>query len=77
MIEEYPEGVKVIRDFLSPDECKILIKSSEEKGFEQRFSFYKDYTGQSLLTGSELDDALNEIFERITQDIFNKSLANW
>jgi hypothetical protein len=29
------------------------------------------------LTGSELDDALNEIFERITQDIFNKSLANW
>ena len=56
---------------------RFFNKSSEEKGFEQGFSFYKDYTGQSLLTGSELDDALNEIFERITQDIFNKSLANW
>ena len=56
---------------------RFFNKSSEEKGFEQRFSFYKDYTVQSLLTGSELDDALNEIFERITQDIFNKSLANW
>ena len=56
---------------------RFFNKNSEEKGFEQRFSFYKDYTGQSLLTGSELDDALNEIFERITQDIFNKSLANW
>lgn len=48
-----------------------------EKDFEQRFSFYFDYSGGSLLTGSALDDALNEIFERITQDIFNKSLANW
>ena len=56
---------------------RFFNKNSEEKGFEQRFSFHKDYTGQSLLTGSELDDALNEIFERITQDIFNKSLANW
>ena len=56
---------------------RFFNKNNEEKGFEQRFSFYKDYTGQSLLTGSELDDALNEIFERITQDIFNKSLANW
>ena len=57
--------------------ARFFNKNNEEKGFEQRFSFYKDYTGQSLLTGSELDDALNEIFERITQDIFNKSLANW
>tara|TARA_B100000795_G_scaffold267962_1_gene253914 strand:- start:7407 stop:7922 length:516 start_codon:yes stop_codon:yes gene_type:complete len=56
---------------------RFFNKNSEEKGFEQRFSFYKDYTGQSLLTGSQLDDALSEIFERITQDIFNKSLANW
>lgn len=56
---------------------RFFNKNSEDKGFEQRFSFYKDYTGQALLTGSQLDDALNEIFERITQDIFNKSLANW
>lgn len=48
-----------------------------KKDFEQRFSFYFDYSGSTQLTGSALDDALDEIFERITQDIFNKSLANW
>ncbi len=47
------------------------------KDFEQRFSFYFDYTGSTLLTGSSLDAAIDVIFERITQDIFNRSLANW
>jgi len=51
--------------------------NDEEKDFEQRFSFYFDYDGAAQLTGSQLDDALNVIFERITQDVFNKSLANW
>ena len=49
----------------------------EKKDFEQRFSFYYDYPGSSQLTGSTLEDAVGVIFERITQDIFNKSLANW
>lgn len=49
----------------------------EEKDFEQRFSFYFDYAGGTQLTGSRLDDALAIIFERITQDVFNASLANW
>lgn len=48
-----------------------------EKDFEQRFSFYFDYPGGAQLTGSTRDDALRDIFERITQDIFNKSLADW
>ncbi|MEM7085128.1 MAG: LptE family protein [Bacteroidota bacterium] len=48
-----------------------------EKDFEQRFSFYYDYSGSAQLIGSQLDEALEVIFERITQDIFNKSLANW
>lgn len=51
--------------------------NNESKDFEQRFSFYFDYDGAAQLTGSDLDEALNIIFERITQDIFNKSLANW
>ena len=48
-----------------------------DKDFEERFSFYYDYNGSVQLVGSQLDDALDVIFERITQDIFNKSLANW
>jgi len=51
--------------------------NDEEKDFEQRFSFYYDYPGGTQLIGSKLDDAITVIFERITQDIFNKSLANW
>ena len=47
------------------------------KDFEQPFSFYYDYGGQTQLTGSKLDAAVDIVFERITQDIFNKSLANW
>jgi len=49
----------------------------ELKDFEQRFSFYFDYDGSTQLTGSKLDVAVDIIFERITQDIFNASLANW
>ncbi len=47
------------------------------KDFEQPFSFYRDYPGTEQLTGSKLQAAVDFIFERITQDIFNKSLANW
>lgn len=48
-----------------------------EKDFEQSFSFYYDYPGTSQLTGGQLETALEVIFERLTQDIFNQSLANW
>ena len=48
-----------------------------EKDFERRFSFYYDYPASAQLTGSRLAAALDEIFTRITQDIFNASLANW
>ncbi|OAB79783.1 LptE family protein [Cochleicola gelatinilyticus] len=56
---------------------RFFNTKNAEKDFEQRFSFYFDYNGQNLLTGSQLNDAIAVIFERITQDIFNKSLANW
>ena len=44
---------------------------------EQRFSFFYDYDGSAQLVGSQKDTAIEEIFERITQDIFNASLAKW
>ena len=48
-----------------------------EKDFERRFSFYYDYPANSQLVGATLETALDEIFSRITQDIFNASLTNW
>lgn len=49
----------------------------EELSFERRFSHYYDYEGQEQLVGSQLTQALEMIYERLTQDIFNASLANW
>lgn len=45
--------------------------------FEQRFSFFVDVDATTQLVGSALDTALEEIYDRITQDIFNASLAKW
>ncbi len=49
----------------------------EDDNFEQTFSFYSDFDANLQLTGSVLEEAYNEIFERITQDIFNASVAKW
>lgn len=49
----------------------------EEDDFEKRFSFYSDFDASQQLVGSILDSALEEINERITQDIFNASVAKW
>ena len=45
--------------------------------FEKRFSFYYDFPASVQLIGSQKDTAMEEIFERITQDVFNASLAKW
>ncbi|WP_445954782.1 LptE family protein [Yeosuana sp.] len=55
----------------------FMDKHDEEAEFEQTFSFYYDYPGSSELIGSVKAAAIAEIFERITQDIFNASLAKW
>jgi len=56
---------------------RFINKLDPEKDFERQFSFYYDYPGNQQLTGSTLETALNEIFEHITQEIFNSSLTNW
>jgi hypothetical protein len=48
-----------------------------EKDFESRFSFYYDYPANRQLEGATLETALDEIYFRITQDIFGASLTNW
>ena len=53
-------------------------KNKETDSFEnKRYSFFYDYSGSQQLVGASLSSALDEIFERITQDIFNESLAKW
>lgn len=56
---------------------RFFDKNDDDAEFEQRFSFYFDYAGSAQLVGSQKTTAITEIFERITQDIFNASLAKW
>lgn len=52
-------------------------KNDPDTEFDQRFSFFYDYAGSEQLVGSQKETAITEIFERITQDVVNASLANW
>ncbi len=56
---------------------RFVNKDDEEADFEKRFSFFFDFEGSAQLIGSQKTTAIEEIFERITQDVVNASLANW
>ena len=56
---------------------RFSSKNKPEDDFEKRFSFFYDYAGSQQLVGAQLKTALDEIFKRITQDIFNDTLAKW
>ena len=56
---------------------RFTNKKKEADDFEKPFTFFYDYTAEQQLTGATLNSALKDIFERITQDIFNESLAKW
>ncbi|GAA3729029.1 MULTISPECIES: LptE family protein [Flavobacterium] len=56
---------------------RFMNKRKETDDFEKSFEFYYDFPGRDLPTGSVLNEAIRVIFERITQDIFNESLAKW
>lgn len=56
---------------------RFYDKSLPDEDFEQNFSFFYDYAGSAQLVGSQKDTAIEEIFERLTQDIFNATLAKW
>ncbi len=55
---------------------RFFNRTKEDAEFEERFSFFYDYPAESQLA-SVRDEAHQLIFERINQDIFNRSLADW
>lgn len=58
-------------------QVRFFDKNDPDAEFDRRFSFFYDYAGSSQLVGSQRETAITEIFDRITQDIFNASLAKW
>ncbi|MFK7811832.1 MAG: LptE family protein [Maribacter sp.] len=57
-------------------QVRFTNNTKEDADFEQRFSFFFDYDAGDQLS-SVKSEAHEIIFERITQDIFNASLADW
>jgi len=55
---------------------RFYNRTKEDADFDTRFSFFYDFPAKQNLP-SVKDEALEVIFERITQDIFNASLADW
>ena len=55
---------------------RFYNKIKEDDDFEQSFSFFYDFDANQLLE-SVKSEAHDVLFERITQDIFNASLAKW
>lgn len=58
-------------------QVRFSNRKKETDDFEKTFEFYNDFQGTDLPTGTVLNNAIQVIFERITQDIFNESLAKW
>ncbi|MCY4561972.1 MAG: LptE family protein [Flavobacteriaceae bacterium] len=55
---------------------RYINTKNEEDDFERSYNFYYDYPAELQLFDVK-DEAHEAIFERITQDIFNDTLAKW
>ncbi|RNL82956.1 hypothetical protein ED312_16240 [Sinomicrobium pectinilyticum] len=55
---------------------RFVNNTKEDADFERTFSFFYDFGANEQLSAVQ-SAAHQEIFERITQDIFNASLADW
>lgn len=84
---------EIVQDYVSPNTATSDITAAQNRltiainmrfydakdptqDMEQRFSFFFDYPASSS-ENTIRDEALQVIFERITQDMFNATLAKW
>ncbi|MCK8521220.1 LPS assembly lipoprotein LptE [Aquimarina sp. D1M17] len=84
---------EIVQDYVSPNTATSDITAAQNRltiavnmrfydakdstqDLEQRFSFFFDYPA-SQSENTVRDEALQIIFERITQDMFNATLARW
>ncbi|TYA74884.1 LptE family protein [Seonamhaeicola marinus] len=55
----------------------FINTKNEEDNLDQSFSFFYDFPASQQLTGGTKTTAHEEILDRLTQDIFNATLARW
>ena len=55
---------------------KFVNKNNKSENFEQEFSQYADFDASQLLTDVQ-DDLCEELSDKLIEDIFNATVANW
>jgi len=55
---------------------KFVNKNNKSENFEKEFSQYADFDASQLLTDVQ-DDLCAELTEKLVDDIFNATVANW
>jgi len=48
----------------------------EEEDWTKTFSWFQDFTNDQDLTANQ-DDFIDNIFEQLTEDVFNQAFTNW
>ncbi len=77
-VQQSEEG----RDFASMNRLTVTVKvvfvnnKNHEQDFNSSFSAYYDWESTRALTDVE-SDAAKSIVEKLVEDIFNRSVANW
>ena len=54
---------------------QFFNRLNEDDNFEKKFSFYSDFNANTQPVGNVLNNLLEQITDRIIQDIFNSSIA--
>ena len=57
-------------------QVKYTNQVDPDQSIDRSFSAYEDFDGNSTLTDVE-DGLVPEIITKLTEDIFNATLANW
>lgn len=55
---------------------RFYNRYDESKNFEQKFSQYEDYPSNQELNSIQ-DNILDNIVQKLCEDIFNKAVVNW
>ena len=76
-----PKSIDEIAKVVEGDISEVVSELRElfflvEENFDSNFSAYEDYDSSKSLDQVE-GDLIPQILEKLTDDIFNKSVANW
>ncbi len=57
---------------------KVAFENSknEEENFDKVFTFYNDFPSDANIINIQ-DELINNIFDQIVEDVFNKAFTNW